>query len=182
MTRILHDLPFFDRLTTVSVRGARVPVKSGQIVIWVSVLPPGQDYSESRHPRFPATLDTGNNFNVFIRESHLRQWADIDPRLLRSLGPIRHRGQAIPTIAARVWLHRNRRGERDVLSNRPPYPMETRRGIAVYPQDLTHAPRLPLLGLHALMENHLHLHVDAERCRVSLRSPDWRTWLARWFF
>ena len=41
-------------------------------------------------------------------------------------------------------------------------------------------PRLPLVGLRAILSNRVHLAVDGERQQVTLRTPDWRTRLLRW--
>jgi hypothetical protein len=104
----------------------------------------------------------------------------MDIRGLRRIRFIRHHGRSVPVYAALLWIHRNRPGQRDVFSGQVPFRLRVQAGIAVYPDDSPDAPRLPLLGLRALEENRLHLRVDAERRLVSLRSPDWRTWLARW--
>ena len=84
-------------------------------------------------------------------------------------------------LAARLWLHRNRRGERDAFEEPSPYLIEVKRGIVVGADSAAEAWRLPLLGLLALEENRLHLKVDAHRRRVSLRSRDWITRLFGWW-
>ena len=53
------------------------------------------------------------------------------------------------------------------------------RGIAIHPASEAY-PRLPLLGLRAILSNHLYLAVDGERQQATLRTPDWRTRLLRW--
>jgi hypothetical protein len=62
-----------------------------------------------------------------------------------------------------------------------PHPLKLQQGIAVYPEDI--GPRLPVLGLRALTQNQLHVAIDPERMRVSIRTPDWSTktvgWLGR---
>ncbi len=87
-------------------------------------------------------------------------------------------GQRLPPYAANVWLHRNVPRERDQLLDQPPHCLELPRGIAVYPAG-SDFPRLPLLGLRALVSNRLLLSVAGDRTEVSLRSPDWRNWLMR---
>jgi len=49
----------------------------------------------------------------------------------------------------------------------------------IYPDDL--GPRLPVLGLRALTQNQVHVAIDPERMRVSLRTPDWTTKILGWF-
>jgi hypothetical protein len=66
-------------------------------------------------------------------------------------------------ISANVWLHRNKAGERDVVTKRPPVCLELPEGIAVYPPDALNAVRLPTLGLRALTRNGLR------KLRVSLQ-------------
>ena len=46
-------------------------------------------------------------------------------------------------------------------------------GIIVYPADGSDHPRLPLLGLRAIMDNNLKLIIDGQWKHVSLRSPFW---------
>jgi len=175
MTAIFRHLPFFAEPSTVRVRGAAVRVKARQIIVWVSIGTADAAVLETGCPRFPAILDTGNTQTFSIRESHLRQWAGIQPALLPRLRVIRHAGRPVPMHDARVWLHQNRPGERDSFAAGPAFKLDIQEGIAVYPDDAPSAPRLPLLGLLALEQNRLHLKVDAERRRVSLRSPDWVT-------
>jgi hypothetical protein len=92
--------------------------------------------------------------------------------MLRGLGTIRHTGRRIPLHAADVWLHRNRPGERDQLLDVPPFRLELPRGIAVSASE-GRFPRLPLLGLRALLGNQLHLTVSGERDAAWLRTPHW---------
>lgn len=180
MTAILREMPFFEEPTSVATPPVSVRIKGHQIIAWVGLTPSSRRGMVTPSWRFPAILDIGSTFTFSIRESQLQQWARIDPTGLRRRGSTRHRGRLLPIYAAAVWLHRNCPGQRDVLLDKPPFPLELHSGIAVYPNDFPDAPRLPLLGLRALEENRLHLRVDAERRLVSLRSPDWRTRLGRW--
>jgi hypothetical protein len=77
-----------------------------------------------------------------------------------------------------IWLHSNERGEMAVSGNEPIF-LEVLNGIAVYP-DGAEYPRLPLLGLRAILSNRLHLVIDGERTSVTLRTPDWRTRILSW--
>ena len=65
-----------------------------------------------------------------------------------------------------------------VLSGEPIF-LELVNGIAVYP-DADRYPRLPLLGLRAVLSNRLHLSIDGEHASLSIRTPDWRTRLGAW--
>ena len=53
-------------------------------------------------------------------------------------------------------------------------PIWLEEGIATYPADGSDYPRLPLLGLRAILKNRLKLTIDGKRKHVSLRSPLWR--------
>ena len=76
--------------------------------------------------------------------------------------------------------HPNQPGQRDQFRNQPPFRLELSQGICIYPKGRDF-PRLPLLGLRTLIRNKLHFSLDAERCLVDLRTPDWRTMFLRWF-
>jgi hypothetical protein len=178
MTAILRDLPFREKDDEVAVGQERVRVKAYQIVVWVSLSPRHVADLPPHAPRFPAILDTGHSHNFSIQDRHLAQWAGLNLQALASLGRAREGGRYVPLHAANVWLHPNLPGARDVFSGRPPFLMRLDRGVAVYPSQHKY-PRLPLLGLRALVRNRLHLAVDPERCVAHLRTPDWRTWLLR---
>ncbi len=181
MTAILREMPFFDRPSVVRVGGVAVRVKAHQIVAWVSLTPLENRELEPGCPRLPAIIDTGNTMTFSLKESQLRQWAGIDARFLLRAGTTRHGGRAVPMHAARLWLHGNQPGKRDSFANAPAHRLNLEEGIVIYPDNAPLAPRLPLIGLRALEENRLHLKVNAERLRVSLRSPDWVTRLFGWW-
>jgi hypothetical protein len=84
----------------------------------------------------------------------------------------------IPLNAANVWLHRNQRGTNNVSSDEPFF-LKLVYGIAVYPEERQY-PRLPLVGMRAILSNNIHLTVDGEHTSVTLRTPDWRTRLLAW--
>jgi hypothetical protein len=157
----------------------QVRVRGYEILVWVSLRPKQQLDWQPGGPRpFPALLDTAHTHNFSIQEDHVLRWAGLRPESLVSLGNIRQAGRAVPLFAANVWLYRNVPGQRDQLLDRPPHRLELLRGVAIYPPGSAF-PRLPLLGLRALMTNRLHLTVAGDRAEVRLRSPDWWTWLLR---
>jgi hypothetical protein len=100
----------------------------------------------------PAVLDTGNNHNFSIGHSHLVRWAGIQPRGLRQLRAVRERGKRIPLHAARLWLHPNVPGKRQVAGVEP-IPLKIEEGIAIYPDG--DAPRLPVLELSSISDAEL---------------------------
>lgn|SRR5262249_18701725 len=168
---ILRDLPFYEDQRTLSIPdGPAITIRHHQIILWVSITPPGLVELPSSARRLPAVLDTGFNDTFLMQEQHFRAWAGQSPHafdVLESLSVHTHR---VPLLDADVWLHCNRAGHRDEFASRLPFRLELSTGIAVSPA-VVGAPRLPLLGLLALRRANLHLYLDCERCRVSLRTP-----------
>jgi hypothetical protein len=157
-------------------RGEVVTAHSFQVVVWVSVTP--EDWTElpPGTPRLPAILDTGHSHNFSIPDRQLRLWAGIVPPALPLLRNVRINRVNVPLRAASLWLHPNRSGQRDRFTASPPFRLQLPRGIAIYPPDTPGEPRLPLLGLRALVLNNLHLTIDGQNRRVTLRTLR-RFWL-----
>jgi hypothetical protein len=81
---------------------------------------------------------------------------------------------------AAVWLYPNVRGTRRAAPRGKPYLLEMRDGIAVYPRDADPVgPRLPLLGLPALLHNDLDFFLDPEPRQVTVQTRTWRRHLMR---
>jgi len=168
MTVILRHLPFYDRPTLIEAQGRKFLAMSRQIVLWVSVSPFGPRSAAQQLPVFPAVLDTGFNDSFLIHESHLRDLARLDQASMTMLsGRLVAGGRRFPIYAANLWLHRNCAGKHDLLVGQPPPLLELHRGIAVC-TDSEIRPRLPVVGMRALRQHELQLHVDYRNCRVSL--------------
>jgi hypothetical protein len=159
-----------------SVRGESVRIKPYQIIVWLSIGRPDECVLRPQALRFPAILDLGHSHNFSITEDHLTRWAGLGPHDLETIGAVRVAGQRLPLLDANVWLHPNRSGERDEFANRQPFCIQLDSGISIYPAGVLNAPRLPLLGLRGLRRAELQLHVDCQKCLVSLRTPR-RFWL-----
>jgi hypothetical protein len=179
MAKILDRLPIAVRDDVAFVGRECVDLKAHEIVVWVSLSNQKVRDWQPGTVRFPALLDTAHTHYFSIQEQHLVRWAGLRPEMLRLLGHLRHAGRRLPLHAANLWLHRNVRGERDRLLDRPPQLLEIRRGIALSPVGLEF-PRLPLIGMRTMLDNHLHVRLDGERRRVNLRTPDWWTRLLGW--
>jgi hypothetical protein len=175
--KILSRLPIPLAETLDFVGAESVRFKEAEIIVWVSLADIRTGAWNPNAPRFPAILDTGHTHNFAIHEHHLTRWAGIRRENLRLLGHIRQAGRRVPLHAAKLWLHHNEPGKLTVASRR--LLLNLPRGIAVYREGENY-PRLPLLGLRALLSNHLHLAIDGQRTSVNLRTPDWKTWLLRW--
>lgn len=133
MSKILDRLPIATRDDVVSVRGEPVRLKQAEIIVWVSVTPKSAVGWNPTTPCFPAILDTGHTHNFSIQEQQLLRWAGLPPELLRVFGRVRQAGKRIPLHAANVWVHRNVRGERDLLGHEPPYLLNLPRGSLFTP-------------------------------------------------
>jgi hypothetical protein len=121
VTRILQQLPFYETETTATTPDGPVAVRAYQMIVWVSVSRKGTRTLEPEVPRFPAVLDTGNNHNFAIRQEHLERWAGLLLTSLPRMGRIFVGQQPVPLAAANVWVHRNKRGQRDTFSKQPAY-------------------------------------------------------------
>ncbi len=171
MPVVLRDLPFFDRDTTVEVHGQRYRVFARQHVVWVSLSHQGLREPSPGMPRFPAIYDNGFTRAFLIHRDQLRRFAGLDPRYLSALHTAMHpHGRRVPLHAANVWLHPNRRGERDEFSGAPPFLLEVRPGIGICdePDDY---PRLPLLGPQAFFSSGLEVCIDHRKLRINARTP-----------
>src|SRR5262245_4027920 len=158
MPTILHQLPIADKPTALVVNPREVvTTHSFQVVVWVSVTP--HDWTElpPGSPRLPAILDTGHSHNFSIQDRQLRLWPGLAPSALPLLQNVRINRVNVPPRAASLGLPPNRSGQRDRFTGAPPFRLQLPRGIAVYPSDTPGEPRLPLMGLRALVLNNLHL-------------------------
>ena len=83
---------------------------------------------------------------------------------------MRPHGRRIPLRGADVWLHPNRRGERDQFSGAPPFLLEVKTGIGIC-SDTEVYPRLPLLGPLAFMPSGMEVCIDHKKLRINARTP-----------
>jgi hypothetical protein len=166
--RILDRLPVTEEHLVINVSGGRLRLKPFQIIVSVSIS--DVPMWNARTPVIPALLDTGNNHNFSIQAPHLLKWAGIHPKALASMGAIREAGRTPSLHFANVWIHRNQPSKRELKAEEPVM-LTLDDGIAVYPADGSDYPRLPLLGLRAILKNKLKLVIDGKRWHASLRSP-----------
>jgi hypothetical protein len=109
------------------------------------------------------------NHNLGIRREHLERWARLP---LRHRGRVRILGEELPLLAGSVWVHPNRPGTTD-LSDGQPIQLEMPEGLIVYPEGVFNPARLPIIGLRALVHNHLTLMMDGKRCDITLKTTGW---------
>jgi hypothetical protein len=173
--KILDRLPIPEKRWSLRIGDRYATAHRNQVLVWVSVNLASALEPETNILRFPALLDTGNNFDFSVQDRQLREWAELDPNLLLVLGDIEINGQAVTRRRASVWLYPNIPGRQDVASGTPPLQLQMVGGIAVYRHDaVPPGPRLPLLGLPALLNNDLDWWLDPERRHITVQTRTWR--------
>jgi hypothetical protein len=90
---------------------------------------------------------------------------------MREIGSIHEGDRRVPLFAGKLWLHPNRPGNREIMRPAKAHSLTLAEGIAVYP-GATY-PRLPLLGLRALVQNRLKLTIDEDRVFLRTRRKWW---------
>ena len=176
MPAILRELPFFDYDTTVEAGGIRHQVLARQHVLWVSLSHQGLRELGQGTPPFPVIYDTGFTGAFLIHQDQLRRFAGLVPEHLSGLNAMmRPHGRRVPMHAANLWLHPNRRGERDMFSGAAPLLLEVHRGVGIC-GDPDGYPRLPLIGPLAFRPAGLEICIDHAKCRINARTPR-RFWL-----
>jgi hypothetical protein len=168
--KILNRLPVAEKHYRLDCHGQNLEIKPYQIVLQVNIS--DDETWDARTPIFPALLDTGNHHAFSIQQQHLRRWAGIDPRFLRLQGKVRVGQRSATLHRARIWIHRNHAGKRDLRGDKP-FLLAVDEGIIAYPEDESNYPRLPLVGLRAILGSNLRLIIDGKRKHASLRSPLW---------
>lgn len=174
MPRLLDRAPVPPQPSELVVRGERVRVRANQIIVWLTVTSVRADVPSPAAAPFPAILDTGHTHTFSIQERHLIEWAGLRPEALPVGGAVRERGLRLVLRKARLWCYPLAPRSQSHIAERPPLALAALRGIAVYPS-AQGFPRLPLLGLRALVENGLVLTVNGGRREATLRTA-FRWW------
>ncbi len=73
--RILDRLPISDNRESLRFGDRYLTIYPNQVPVWVSVHLSGVLVPEGSIPKFPALLDTGNDFGFSLQDRHLREWA-----------------------------------------------------------------------------------------------------------
>ncbi len=178
--KILDRLPITEERASVRFGDRHVMVLPDQILVWVSVHLAGALQPEANIPLIPALLDSGNNFGFSLQHRQMREWAGIDPAILRVVGNTTIDGLPVPCHQAAIWLYPNVPGTREIAQGKPPFRLRMPKGIAAHPPGRVPAgPRLPLLGLPAILNNDLDWWIDPERREVTVQTQTWRRRLIR---
>jgi hypothetical protein len=168
--KILDRLPISAKHLLIDVHGKPLRLKPYQIVAQVSIS--NIRTWDARTPTIPVLIDTGMNHNFSIQEAQLTRWAGLHSQALLPMGSMREGGRTPSCYRAHVWIHRNRTGMRD-LRDGEPFRLDLDEGIMIYADDGSDYPRLPLLGLRAIIKNKLKLAIDGKRQHASLALPVW---------
>jgi hypothetical protein len=163
MSLLIDRCPFYSQATEINSPSGLVPVRSYQIVLWVGLSIRGKLSRE-----IPAILDTGHSHNFSIKEELLQSWTGMRSRELQTVGWARVNKQLVELKEADVAIFPNAPGRRDLSRGAAPYVLSLPEGIAVHRADDPISPRLPLLGMRALVTNRLRLVIDAHRMEVSI--------------
>ncbi len=151
--KIIDRLPISERPHILSVGEDVVQVYRNQIIVWLSI-------DDALRP-FPAVLDTGHGHNLSLSETQLARWS---VAMLLRIGELQMDQRRVVQYAAEVRLHCNVRGKTELKGDS--YPLEMPQGITVLPEG--DAPRLPLIGLRAIVANKLRLLIDGKKREVSV--------------
>lgn len=162
MALFLDSLAFSADPQEISTAGRPVAIrlKPFQVLIWVSLTYRGVEQLPSATPRIPALLDPGHNHTFALGEQYLEQ-SGLMPPYPWSGQPLRVRDasgveRVVQRLYVDVWIHANV----PEFADRP-YPLRlATRGAAYYPKSgPVSGPPLPLLGMAALCEGSLTLHL-----------------------
>ncbi len=156
--KIIDRLPFADRPHLVTVRGEAVDVYRNQIILWISI-------DDVMKP-LPAILDAGHGHNLSIGVGQLKKWSGA---CLKRTGVLEIGHRQVVQYTARVLVHRNVPGQATLRGDT--YPLEMPQGISLFEDG--DAPRLPLIGLRAIVANKLLLLIDGDRRQVTLKTKGW---------
>jgi hypothetical protein len=157
--KIPDRLPIYDEPALIEVRDEVFQVWKNQAIVWVGL-------AEALAP-FPAILDTGHSHNLSIARRQIQRWG---PQDLKPIGFAKIAGHSVPRYSAELFVRRNRPGKREFAGT---YRLTLDGGIAMVPDELPIAPRLPLLGIQTIIGNKLRLVIDGDRRQVTLKTKGW---------
>ena len=163
MILLLDRCPVYEEATEVVAPSGPVVVRAYQIVVWV-----GLSFRGALSRVFSAVLDTGHSHNFSIKQELLESWTGLHPREIPTIGHARLNKQLVELKGISVAIFPNTSGKRDVAQERSAYLLKLPEGVAVHRTSDPLAPRLPLLGMRALVKNRIRTIIDGSRLMVSL--------------
>jgi hypothetical protein len=156
--------------SSLAVPSGQIDLRPPKIIVGLSLtllaerdsLPPGV-------VTLPAILDTGFNRTCEIDEWHLVRWAGLHKEHLETVAKDKvHDGRRYDLCKATLWLHRDPFRGPQAPRTRPPMLLSRSTQIRVMATTGKPNPRLPLLGLNALIENRLQAQIDGDNSRFRL--------------
>jgi hypothetical protein len=171
----------FCRNQQIEVPSGRVDLRPPKMIVGISLTIPGEEDSlPQRVTTLPEILDTGFNRTLEMDEWHLVHWAWLRKEHLElAEGDRFHEGRKYALCGANIWLHRTAYAGPSTARARAPIRLRSSRQVRVMAPAGKPNPRLPHLGLTALIANNLRVCIDGEnshfRIYRSLRSSlsDW---------
>jgi hypothetical protein len=165
MITILRGL--FSHRKEIGVPAGRIDLRPPKILVGVSLTPVGEGKSLPQGVfTLPAILDTGFNRTLEIDEGHLVRWAGLHKEHLATTeGEKFQDGRRYNLCEANIWLHRTPYEGPEAPRAQPPLLLANSRQVRVMAPIDKPNPRLPLLGLTALIENRLQVAIDGENSR-----------------
>ena len=144
-----------------------VDLRPPKIIVGLSLTLVSEDEAfPSGAVTLPAILDTGFNRTLEIDEWHLVHWAGLRKEHLPTVAKDKvHDGRKYDLCEANLWLHRTPYGCPKATRPKSPILLEDSAQVRVMATAGKPNPRLPLLGLHALIQNKLQLRLDGENSR-----------------
>jgi hypothetical protein len=154
----------------IDVPYGRDDLRPPKIIVGISLtLVAERDHLSQGVMTLPAILDTGFNRTLEIDEWHLVRWAGLRKE---HLDPIRKdksdQGRKYDLCRANLWLHRTPYEGPRTPRVRSPILLRSSTHVRVMAPIGKPNPRLPLLGLMALVENKLQLSIDGENARFRI--------------
>ncbi len=151
----------------IDVLSGRIDLRPPKILVGVSLTLVGEGKSfNQRVITMPAILDTGFNRTFEIDEWHLMRWAGLRKEHLNPAAKNQSDdGRKYDLCEANIWLHRTPYEGPRTPRAQPPLLLERSSQVRVMAPIGKPNPRLPLLGLTALIENHMRVAIDGENSR-----------------
>ncbi len=171
----------FFRNQGIEVPSGRLDLRPPKIIVGISPTLVGESTLPQGVITLPAILDTGFNRVLEIDEWHLIHWAGLHKEHLVPIETDKsHEGRKYDVCRANLWLHRTPyEGPRTPRVRSPLLLYKSRQVRVMAPMGKPN-PRLPLLGLTALMQNHLRVSIDGENARFRVYKS-FRLSLSDWY-
>jgi len=154
----------------IEVPSGRVDLRPPKILVGLSLTLVDEQHTFPKGViTLPAILDTGFNRTLEIDEWHLVRWASLRKEHLELTAKDKtQEGRKYDLYEANLWLHRTPYAGPRTPPTRSPLLLENSTQVRVMAPMGKPNPRLPLLGLMALVENNLQVLIDGENSRFRI--------------